>query len=177
MKNGPKAGKTLGIAHLGIHKYLIFHLSIVMETLTALVFWVLYCMHPNSLLPEDFYYPLLLNSMQHTFPFIFSIGQIFFFARKEINTFNLKIDEMEAHEVGMPFVFLVGTAYACFIVFSSLVRGQWPYPVLNLMTRFQLGLIIVGGTVFALTVSYILNQVTFKVAKTIRTRNIGRKIK
>ena len=142
-----------------------------MTTFSAgIMFWTIFAIDPTALNPKEFYYPLLLNNMHHTFPCIFSLIQVFIFAKREINSFSLKIDVMKANEIGMVSLFLVGVLYSLTALLRKVVFGKFPYPFMNDLTRIQYGIFNMFGIVFGLMISNISTQVLFKVSRKMRKR-------
>ncbi len=179
MKNGPKLKdkKEPNLSISAVYKFLLFHGSFMMTISTFLMFWIIYAIDPTALIPKKMYYPTLMNHMHHTFPFIFSVIHMFIFANNEINSCKLNIGVMHANELGMPFVFLINSAYSCFIIVSSLIRKIWPYPFLNLLTTFQLAVFFIVGNVLGLMISNISNQILFKTAKSMKVKSVAKKLK
>ena len=140
-----------------------------MSIATGIMFWVIYTIEPTALVPKEFFYPDLLNHMHHTFPWLFSIIQMFVYAKREVNSFSLKMDVMQANEVGMVSMFLVGALYTMTSVASKFLRGFYPYPFMNSLTSIQYGIFNIFGMAFLLMLSNLSNQVLFKVAKSMRT--------
>ena len=132
------------------------------------MFWAIYAIDPNAIMPKDFYYPFLLNNMHHTFPWILSLIQVFIFVRREVNSFALKIDLMRANEIGMVSTFLVGVLYTLTAVCKKVFLGEFPYPFMNELTWKQYGIFSLFVMAFGLMVSNISTQILFKISRNMR---------
>eukprot|EP00795_Rhopilema_esculentum_P017429 gene17429-9032_t len=164
-----KIKASVAAAESSHYKFILFHVSFVMSIATGIMFWVIYTIEPTALVPKEFFYPDLLNHMHHTFPWLLSIIQMFVYAKREINSFSLKMDVMQANEVGMVSMFIVGALYTMTSVASKFFRGFYPYPFMNSLTSIQYGIFSMFGMAFALMLSNLSNQVLFKIAKSMRT--------
>ena len=151
-----------------LYKFTLFHLSFVSTLCAGIMHWGIYAIDPNALTPKDFYYPLLLNNMHHTFPWILSFLQVFIFVKREINSFSLKIDAMKANEIGMVSTFLLGVSYSLTALSKKVILGKLPYPFLNDLTYIQYSIFNMFLLAFGMMISNISTQVIFKIAKTMR---------
>ena len=155
-------------ANWSCYKFILFHLSFVMSIATGIMFWSIYVLDPAALVPKEFFYPLVLNHMHHTFPWMLSVIQLFIFAKTEINSFSLKMGVMKANEIGMVSVFFMGVSYSVSALSSKFIRGFLPYPFMNDLTKLQYGIFNMFGIVFALVISNISNQILYAVARVMR---------
>ena len=132
------------------------------------MYWSIYAIDPNALTPRDFIYPLVLNNMHHTLPWILSLIQMFIFVKREINSFSLKIDVAKANEIGMVTLFIVSVLYAVAAATKKLITGKFPYPFLNDLNRIQYAVFNMFSIAFGLMMSNISTQILFKVARTMK---------
>ena len=147
---------------------MLFHLSFVTTVCVGIMHWSIYAIDPNALTPSDFFYPLVLNNMHHTLPWILSLIQMFIFVKREINSFSLKIDMAKANEIGMATLFIVSMLYAIVALSKKLIVGRFPYPFMNDLTRIQYAIFNMFSIAFGLMISNISTQILFKVAKTMK---------
>ena len=154
-----------------LYKFILFHLSFVTTIATGIMFWTIYAIDPTALNPKEFYYPLLLNNMHHTIPWIFSLVQIFIFAKREINSFALKIDVIRASEIGMVSLFLVAVCYSLTSLSRKVVFDVFPYPFMNDLTRIQYGIFNMFAIAFGLMISNISTQVLFQIARRMKKQS------
>ena len=159
---------TVSDGNWSLYKFILFHLSFVTTICAGIMFWAIYAIDPNAITPSDFYYPLLLNNMHHTLPWILSLIQVFMFVRREVNSFSLKIDLMTANEIGMVSVFLVGILYTLAAVCKKVFLGKFPYPFMNELTWMQYSIFSLFVLAFGLMVSNISTQILFKISRNMR---------
>lgn len=154
--------------NMSLYKFVLFHLSFVATIATGIMFWSIYAIDPTALNPKDFYYPLLLNNMHHTFPWMLSLIQVFVFAKREVNSFALKIDLIRATEIGMGSMFFLAILYSLTALSKRAFLGKFPYPFMNDLTRIQYTIFNMFLVAFGLMLSNISTQILFKIAKTMR---------
>jgi len=154
--------------NFSLYKFVLFHLSFVTTVCVGIMYWSIYAIDPNALTPRDFIYPLVLNNMHHTLPWILSLIQMFIFVKREINSFSLKIDVAKANEIGMVTLFIVSVLYAVAAATKKLITGKFPYPFLNDLNRIQYAVFNMFSIAFGLMMSNISTQILFKVARTMK---------
>lgn len=115
---------------------LFLHLALVMSSYTQCLFWLLFYIDREMILPEAAGIPSSLNHMMHTLPFFFALIAIIVFTK---NFPNVK-EEKKYRNIAQADVKLVGLvvfAYLAFIWILFEVKGVWPYPFMFSFSRLD----------------------------------------
>ena len=121
---------------------LAFHLSLVMSIATVSMFWSIYALDSENFIPKGFYFPPLLNHLQHTAPGVIVLAELFL-----IRTPDDILDSYWGSKLAA--VCLTPVAYLSFTALNFYVKGSWPYPFMSSWTVVEFGVFFVVGMVLA----------------------------
>ena len=141
---------------------LFLHVSIVMSVLTQFVFWLLFYIDGEMILPEAAEMPSSLNHMMHTFPLFLALLTVNTFA----SNFPSAREERSCRAIartGVKFIGFVVFAYLTLIWILFELKGVWPYPFMFSYSRvdyFIFSLCFFGLTII---LSYLCSFIETKV--------------
>lgn len=115
---------------------LLLHLALVMSSFTQFVFWLLYLINRELILPESTNFPSFLNHMLHTFPLPLAVLALIIFSS------NFPNAKKESHcravsVAGMKLMCFVGFAYLVVTMVIFELKGIWPYPFMFSFSRME----------------------------------------
>jgi len=126
-----------------------FHLALIMSVATVSLFWSIYALDPENMIPKNFYYPPVLNHLQHTVPGVIVLSELLL-VRSPEGTLN--------SYWGSKFVAVCLTpiAYLSFTALKFKIQGTWPYPFMSSWTFVEFGVFYVAASLLALLFHYII---------------------
>ena len=148
--------------------FAIFHTSFIMSCATGLLFWGIYSIDPEGLVPKNMYYPDLLNHCHHTFQPLFAVAELFVYAYNETDVIEKKLAiKGKMEKIGMICVTVMGLIYAVFIIFFHLFTGLWPYPFMNIFNLHHFFLFCAVNLMAFLFLSKMTSKVLCNISRSI----------
>lgn len=141
---------------------LLLHLAIIMSSFTQFVFWLIYSIDREMILPEATDFPVFLNHMLHTFPLPLAVLALVVFSTNFPN--SKKESQCRAVSgVGIKLVCFVGFAYLVTTLVIFELKGIWPYPFMFSFTRMDFFVFSLFVFLFAIVLCYTWASLEFKI--------------
>lgn len=151
-----------GILSRDIFFGLLLHLAIIMSSFTQFVFWMIYFIDREMILPESTNFPSVLNHMLHTFPLPLAVLALVVFSTNFPN--SKKENQCRAVSVaGLKLVCFVGFAYLVTTLVIFELKGIWPYPFMFSFTRIDFLVFSLIFFLSAIVLCYIWASLEFKI--------------
>ena len=141
---------------------LFLHLAVVMSSFTQIVFWLLFYIDREMILPDTVGLPSLLNHMLHTFPLFLALAAVNIFASNFPNTREERYCKTIAKS-GVQIVAFVGFAYLTLIWILFEIKGVWPYPFMFSFSRVDYAIFSVCSFLFSFMLCYICSLIEIRI--------------
>lgn len=141
---------------------LFLHLAVVMSSFTQVVFWLLFHIDREMILPDTVGLPSLLNHMLHTFPLFLALAAVNIFASNFPNTKEERYCKTMA-KTGVQIVAFAGFAYLTFIWILFEIKGVWPYRFMFSFSRVDYVIFSVCSFLFSFMLCYICSLIEIRI--------------
>ncbi len=145
--------KSFPASFISLLYHLLLPAAICMSFATTAIFWGLFIYDRELIHPRAFVFPELLNHIQHTFPLLVTLLELFVFFRLSL-TPNDHSDASLKRET-LSVVSLIAL-YLAMLWFVKTKYGVWPYPFMNIFTTSTFLLFAAGAIIgtFVVTAAF-----------------------
>ena len=141
-----------------------FHLAFVMSVATVGIFWTLYTLNPENMVPKTMHYPAALNHIHHTLPLVVAVVEFMVRTRAELlNGFWTR---------KLFLICAIPVAYLAFTAYVKYSRGNWPYPFMASWSFVEFSTFF--G--FAQALAVVLHYLVYLCIKNLKGENNVKKI-
>lgn len=141
---------------------IFIHLAIVMSSFTQFVFWLLFYIDREMILPETAGIPSSLNHMLHTLPLFLALVAVHLFAKNFPSTKDERHFQTVA-QAGVKLVSFVALVYLIYTWILFEVKGVWPYPFMFSFSRIDYIMFSSCAFLFSLTLCCVCSFVEDKI--------------
>ncbi|KAG2388997.1 hypothetical protein C9374_014397 [Naegleria lovaniensis] len=126
-----------------------FHLTFIMSAATVILFWSIYWMNPENMVPKGFYYPDGLNHIHHTLPLVIVLIEMIV-----VRSRNDLLDGIWTRKFYL--ICVVPVIYLSFTGLTRYLKGTFPYPFMQAWGVVEFTIFYVFATVLAVFMHYVV---------------------
>ncbi|EFC37271.1 predicted protein [Naegleria gruberi] len=127
----------------------LFHLTLLMALATVSLFWSIYWLDPENMVPKGMYYPDGLNHLHHTVPGILVLIELIL-----VRSTSDVLHGIWKRKFYM--VLCIPVAYLSFTGLSKHMKGYWPYPFMASWSFLEFGIFCVFAVILASILHYLI---------------------
>ncbi|KAF0978049.1 hypothetical protein FDP41_002941 [Naegleria fowleri] len=126
-----------------------FHLTFIMSVATVILFWSIYLLNPENMVPKGFYYPDGLNHIHHTLPLVIVlIEMIVVRSRTDL------LDGFWTRKFYL--ICVVPVIYLSLTGLTRYLKGTFPYPFMQAWGVVEFTIFYVFATTLAIFMHYVV---------------------